>query len=156
MTVLPRHLAPWGAHLALFPKDIALALGGMTARLAGLIGGWPPDRTAEGDPDGYSGIGLKGSYERLLASEWLLLEELPHEFLRRAVSGEHMFFERSYRSEAAARQCTVLFDAGPDQLGAPRLAHLALLIVMAERAARNGAQFRWAAFQETSGRSTRD
>jgi hypothetical protein len=79
-----------------------------------------------------------------------LLDELPDEFLRRAVSSEHLFLQRAFQSEAADRQCAVLFDAGPDQLGAPRIAHLALLIVLAQRAAQNGATLRWGIFQDTS------
>jgi hypothetical protein len=153
MTTLPRHLAPWAAQLGLFPEDIAQTLGGMAARLAGLIGGWPVSSAAEGEPDGYDGIGRKGPYDRLLAAEWLLLEEVPDEFLRRAVSAEHMFLQRAYQSNTAARRCTVLFDAGPEQLGAPRIAHLALLIVLAERAERNGAEFRWAVLQDEDARA---
>lgn len=150
MTKLPRHLAHWAPHLELFPTQIAPALGGMVARLAGLIGGWPFDEAAEGEPNGYDGITRNGHYERLLASEWLLLDEMPDEFLRRAVSAEHLFLQRAYRADTATRKCLVLFDAGPEQLGGPRIAHLALLIVLAERAARNNAEFNWAAFQDGS------
>ncbi len=52
-------------------------------------------------PDGYDGIGRRGSYDRLLASEWLIHDELPDEFLRRVVSGEHAFLRRLHRHEAA-------------------------------------------------------
>ena len=77
MITLPRHLAPWAGPLALFPEEIALVLGPMVTRLAGLVGGWPSDRAPEGSPNGYDGIGRRGPYDRLLATEWLLLEELP-------------------------------------------------------------------------------
>jgi hypothetical protein len=145
---LPRHLAPWAAPLALFPEEIALILGPMVTRLAGLVGGWPPDRAPEGSPDGYDGIGRRGPYDRLLATEWLLLEELPDEFLRRAVAGEHFFLQQAHQASAAARRAVVLFDAGPDQLGAPRIAHLALLIVLVQRAVQNGASLTWGILQE--------
>jgi hypothetical protein len=151
MTKLPRHLAPWAPDLELFPAQIAPALGGMAARLAGLIGGWPFDEASEGEPNGYDGVARKGLYERLLASEWLLLDEMPDEFLRRAVSTEHLFLQRAYRADTATRKCLALFDAGPEQLGGPRIAHLALMIVLAERAAqKNKAEFTWAVFQDRS------
>jgi hypothetical protein len=99
-------------------------------------------------PDGFSGIAGRGSYDRLLISEWLLLEELPDEFIRRAVSGEHLFLERAYQADSAAKQTAVIFDAGADQLGAPRLAQLAILIAMAKRAEESGATLKWGIFQD--------
>jgi hypothetical protein len=148
VTALPRQLAHWKSHLALFPDDIALVLGPMVARLSALIGGAPFDQTPEGLPDGFHGIAARGTYDRLLAAEWLLLDELPDEFLRRAVSGEHLFLDRAYQAESAAKQTVALFDAGADQLGAPRLAQLAILIAMAKRADDSGATLKWGIFQD--------
>ena len=113
-----------------------------------LVGGWRHDHAPHGTPDGHAGIDTRGLYDRLLATEWALLEELPDEFLRRAVSGEHLFLQQAYQDLAAARQSIVLFDAGPDQLGAPRLAHLAILIVLAQRAAAHDASLQWGTFQD--------
>ena len=148
MIALPRHLAPWAAHLALFPDDIALSIGPMVSRIAALVGGWRQDYAPHGTPDGHAGIDTRGLYDRLLATEWALLEDLPDEFLRRAVCGEHLFLQRAYQDLAAARQSVVLFDAGPDQLGAPRLAHLAILIVLAQRAATHEASLQWGTLQD--------
>ena len=148
MIALPRHLASWAAQLALFPEDIALSIGPMVSRIAALVGGWRHDYAPHGTPDGHAGIDTRGLYDRLLATEWALLEELPDEFLRRAVSGEHLFLQRAYQDLAAARQSIVLFDAGPDQLGAPRLAHLAILIALAQRAAAHDASLQWGTFQD--------
>jgi hypothetical protein len=148
VTALPRHLASWATQLALFPEDIALSLGPMVSRIAALVGGWRQDYAPHGTPDGHAGIDTRGLYDRLLATEWALLEELPDEFLRRAVSGEHLFLQRAYQDLAAARQSIVLFDAGPDQLGAPRLVHLAILIVLAQRAAAHDASLQWGTFQD--------
>jgi hypothetical protein len=145
---LPRHLASWATQLALFPEDIALSIGPMVSRIAALVGGWRNDYAPHGTPDGHAGIDTRGRYDRLLATEWALLEELPDEFLRRAVSGEHLFLQRAYQDLTAARQSIVLFDAGPDQLGAPRLAHLAILIVLAQRAAAHDASLQWGTFQD--------
>ena len=45
----------------------------------------------DGEPDGYDGIASRGIYERLVTSEWLLADEEPDEFDRRAAMGEHTF-----------------------------------------------------------------
>jgi hypothetical protein len=148
MIPLPPHLAAWTPYLRLFPEEIALVLGPMVARLAALTGSAPLDHAQEGIPNGYDGIARKGPYDRLLTAEWLLQEELPDEFLRRAIAGEHLFLQRAYQESSAAKQTIALFDAGPDQLGAPRIAQLALLIVLAQRAARQGANLQWGIFQD--------
>lgn len=144
MTALPRELAPWTRILDLFPEDLAGELGRMVPRLALAVG---PMRAASpvasGEPDGFSGIARRGSYERLLLSEWLLADEAPDEFARRATMGEHAFFHLQRRSPARALSSVAVFDAGPDQIGAPRIAHLAALIVLAARAERAGARFAW-------------
>jgi hypothetical protein len=144
---LPRQLSPWAAQLQLFPRELALALGSLVARLSLLMGSGRPARAVEADPDGYDGVARKGAYEQLLPTEWLLLDELPEEFLRRVVAGEHAFLRRAQRHERAGRGCLALFDTGIDQLGAPRIAQLALLIVLARRAAEAGAAFEWGSLQ---------
>src|SRR5262249_34017356 len=108
------------------------------------------DQAQEGVPDGYDGIARKGPYDRLLTAEWLLQEELPDEFLRRAVSGEHLFLQRAYQEISAPKETVALFDAGPGQLGAPRIAQLALLIILAQRSVRQGANLQWGIFQDGS------
>ncbi|APR84265.1 Hypothetical protein A7982_09614 [Minicystis rosea] len=148
MIDLPRDLAPWRAHLDLFPRDLAEGLGRLVPRLALVVGPMRIARpTSDGDPDGFTGIARRGSYERLLLTEWLLADELPDEFIRRAAGGEHAFFQLARRSPARATSSVAFFDAGPDQLGAPRLAHLAALIVLAARAERAGARFAWGTLQ---------
>lgn len=149
MTTLPRAIAPWSEQLAIFPPELAVELGGVIRRLSLAIG---PLRARDGhgmeDPDGFSGLTRRGSYERLLTSEWLLAEEAPEEFIRRAAMREHAFFALSHRSPAGTRRSVALFDAGPSQLGAPRLAHLALLIVLARRAAEAKVEFAWGILQD--------
>jgi hypothetical protein len=148
MTALPPALAPWAAPLAAFPRDLALALGPWLPRLAGALGPLSRHRAGGGgEPDGLDGLARRGSYERLLASEWLLADEAPLEFARRAGTGEHAFLAVARREPAGARRCVVLLDTGPDQLGAPRLAHLALLVVLERRAAAIGASFAFGALQ---------
>jgi hypothetical protein len=148
---LPRALMPWRTDLDLFPHELALALGPLIQRLDLAIGPLRlPARQGEGDPDGFHGIARRGSYERLLISEWLLAEEFPEEFARRAAMGEHGFLELARRQPAGARTSVALFDAGPDQLGAPRIAHLAALIVLARRAEAGGVCFRWGILQQSA------
>lgn len=152
MIALPRHLAPWRPHLALFPHDIAIALAPLVMRLAQVIGPGGMAHHREGTPDGYDGIERRGSYDRLLASQWLLHDEVPDEFLRRAVSGEHAFLRRLHRHQAAGRRSVALFDSGIDQFGGPRVAQLAVLIVLAQRASAAGADFAWGILQDRDGR----
>jgi hypothetical protein len=147
---LPRHLAPWASLLALFPEEIALTLGRLAIQISQLIGGTRINDAREGIPDGYDGIARRGSYDRLLASEWLVHDEVPDEFLRRAVSGEHSFLQRLHRHDASARRTIALFDTGIDQLGAPRLAHIAVLIVLMQRAVKARASLAWGILQEQS------
>jgi hypothetical protein len=146
---LPAALAPWAAQLAALPLDLALALAPWLGRLAlaiGPVSAAVPRRT--GEPDGYHGVARRGSYERMIATEWGLAEEFPDEFLRRAAMGEHLFFELAHREPRAALRSVVLLSAGPAQLGSPRLVHLAALIVLARRAAAAGVAFAWGILED--------
>lgn len=144
---LPAALRPWARELAAFPLELALALGPALRRLHVALG---PLREADaglGDPDGVADLSRHGSYERLVAGEWLLLDEAPDEFLRRAAMQEHLFLARAHRAPRAGRRAVVLFDAGPEQLGAPRLVHLAALVELARRAAAASARFSFGTLQ---------
>ena len=144
MIDLPRDLAPWRASLDLFAPDVAEGLGPLLPRLALAIGPMRISRpTGDGEPDGFTGIARRGSYERLLLTEWLLADEAPLEFARRAATGEHAFFHLARRAPAHAMSSVAILDAGPQGLGAPRIAHLATLIVLAARAEKAGARFAW-------------
>lgn len=146
--ILPRPLSAWGPLLDLFPEPLGAALVRVMAPLHAAIG--PLKRggaRGQGDFDGYDGLTRRGPYERLLSTEWLLAEEMPDEFLRRAAMHEHAFLQPAHRVPRAARVCAALFDAGPDQLGTARIAHLAALIVLARRAADAGCHFEWGVLQ---------
>lgn len=146
---LPRPLAPWGPWLAIFPRDLALSLGPVLQRLSFAVGPLRMERASgDGEPDGFDGLDRRGSYERLLASEWLLAEEAPEEFLRRAAGGEHTFLRLARPVPGGSHLSVALFDAGPGQLGSPRIAQLAALIVLARRAEAAGVRFGWGILQE--------
>jgi hypothetical protein len=148
---LPRALMPWGAYLEIFPREIAHALGPLLRRLDLIIGPLRVQgRQGEGEPDGFRGIARRGNYDRLLLSEWMLAEAIPEEFARRAVMGEHGFLEIARRQPIGAQTSVALFDAGPSQLGSPRIAHVAALIILARRAEAAGACFQWGALQQPS------
>jgi hypothetical protein len=107
-----------------------------------------PQSHDTGDPDGFGGLARRGNYDRLLVSEWLFAIEEPDEFLRRAAMHEHMFMLPQFRDPGGATTSVALLDTGPLQLGAPRLAQLALLLVLARRAEAAGAVFRFGVLQD--------
>ncbi len=146
---LPRPLDPWRSALAVFPAEIALSIGDVVARLSVLVG--PLEResaAARGEPDGVAGIGRRGPWGRLLATEWALLSEVPDEFLRRAAEHELAFYELARREPSADRRSIALFDAGIGQLGGPRIVHLAALVLLSQRATDGGARFAWGVLQD--------
>ncbi|MEO1338337.1 MAG: hypothetical protein AAFV29_22025, partial [Myxococcota bacterium] len=150
MTDLPQALLPWQTPLSELPSYVHTSLGPWIARLARAIGPMHRARArAEGPPDGFAGLGRRGSYERLLMTEWLLADAAPDEFVRRAVAHEHLFYQLARREPASALRSVVLIDAGPSQLGTPRLVHLAALVIFAQRAAEAGAELRFGILQES-------
>ena len=111
------------SKLALFPEEHAQALGAMVQRLSALIGRMNATYFHGVDPDGFDGVEQRGEYHRLLTSEWLLAEEVPDEFLRRAAMNEHLFLRLARNEPQGGRRTLVFLDAGPMQLGSPRLVH---------------------------------
>ena len=145
---LPPSLSQWAGYLKIFPEEVSLALGPIIQRVSMLIGSMHPQlNQREGEPDGFDGLNRRGTYERLLLSEWMLADELEDEFMRRAVMGEHLFLNRAHSSPVGTRASLALFDAGPSQLGSPRIAHIAALIVLANRADSAGSTFSWGVLQ---------
>ncbi len=144
MTALPRKLARWKTELSLFPADVGVQLGDLVARLAPAFDAATHQHAADqGEVDGFDGLSLRGSYERLLASEWALLKSAPLEFLRRAANAEHLFLQWARREPASPKGTLAILETGPDQLGHCRLAQLALLILLSERATRTRSRFDW-------------
>ncbi|WP_086666981.1 hypothetical protein [Lentzea kentuckyensis] len=130
---LPDALRPWAAALSTMDLDLATALGPLLKDLDEFINAATTTHPHRGEPDGFGGIGLKGEPERILVSEWALAEHFPHEFLRRAATGELLHTTPEFVEPHRKGQAAVLVDAGPDQLGAARLVQLAALIVLRRR-----------------------
>jgi hypothetical protein len=141
-------LKPFVKTLGELAPDVAAAMSPWLPRLSLLLGALARAHNAGGDPDGFDGVTRRGRYDRLLLSEWAVALELPDEFLRRAVMNEHLFTEIKRREPQGALHSVVVVDAGPDQLGAPRLLHLAAAIVGEARAKKAKAAFAWGATTE--------
>jgi len=121
----------------------------MVHRLATALGPLTSDARAEsGDPDGFDGVTRRGTLERLLISDWLLAQEVPDEFIRRAVSHELGYLQLSRREPRGVRRSVALLDAGSSQLGSPRIAQLAALVVLARRAEAAHVPFSWGILQK--------
>lgn len=146
---LPSSLAPWAKHLQIFPDEISLMLGEYVRKISSAVA--PLDASAadeNGEPNGYDGVARRGIYERLLLSELALADDFADEFVRRAVMNEHLFLNLAKVLPGAKRVSIGLFDAGAMQIGKPRIAHLAALIVLARRAEAAGAVFLWGVLQD--------
>lgn len=144
MTILPSALGRWRSQLQLLPEDLAAELGRLVLRLAPAFDSIASSQSdPQGDVDGFDGIANRGSYERLLASDWALREVAPLEFLRRAAGGEHSFLRLSLREPAVPESTLALLDTGPDQLGGCRIVQLALLVLLVQRAESRKQELRW-------------
>jgi hypothetical protein len=151
MKALPGALAPWSEELAAFSDEARALFGSWLPALDRLLGPHAEETDPSGEPDGFSGLARRGRYERLALSQWGLLDAAPDEFLRRTGSSEHLFHQIARSARIGGRRMVVLFDAGPAQLGAPRLVHLAWLMVLARRARRRSVRLHWGILQRSPG-----
>lgn len=148
MSSLPLALQPWRPWLACFDHDLALTLGALLLRLRPVLGRHAtPLQQGEWTPDGVDDLRKRGSYERLLLSEWVLAEELPDEFLRRAAQQEHLFLAPRMVAPRSKGLIVLICDCGPLQWGVPRLLHIALWILLARRAEEAGVPLQWGVAQ---------
>jgi len=97
--------------------------------------------------EGYRGIVNKGPIDRLLPSELAYFDAIPHEFVRRFVSKELLFFDVDSTSDAPRGRFKIYFDCGPYQLGLPRIVQMAVLIRASERLLSDSAEFTWCCLQ---------
>jgi hypothetical protein len=136
--VLPAELAAWGPMLASLDPAVAAGMAPMVRGLAELVGRRDAGSGPDGEVDGYAGLSTRGTPERILVSEWLLAAAEPLEFLRRAGDAELLHLDLRRRRPSPQGRVIALVDTGVDQLGAPRLAQLAALIVLHRRAGERG------------------
>lgn len=141
---VPPGLAPWLTELEVLAPALRPPLASCARALDALVG---PVRSraqpAGGQPDGYDGLDRRGPFDRLLLSDLSLLELAPDEFLRRVGTGELGYLRLELREPRRGRRIVALLDAGPDQLGMPRLVQLAALFVLSRRARLAGATLEW-------------
>jgi len=137
---LPPGLAPWSASLDFLTVDAALHIGPLVRRIDGLVRRHDAIARGSGEPDGYGGLTTVGHPEQMLLSEWLLADELPDEFVRRAATRELLYLAPVRRAPSAPGRVAVLFDVGVDQLGACRLVQLAALVVLHRRSVARGSE----------------
>ena len=141
---MPAALRPWRRWLEWLSPEQILATGDLLQRLQAALGAFRgPQQRGEHEPNGIDELRRRGPYHRLLLSEWALADAAPDEFLRRVSSGEHLFLSPRRETRKADARIVAVFDAGPAQLGAPRLAQIALWILLARRAEEAGIEFRW-------------
>lgn len=149
MNALPAALRPWRAWLEWFELERAAMLGEVMLRLNPLLGRiGARSQGGELEPDGIDDLRRRGPYERLVLSEWMLADTVPDEFVRRAAHNEHLFLAPKLVHREAERVLVAVFDAGPAQWGATRLAHVALWILLARRASSLGARLLWGVAQQ--------
>ncbi|MGN7919359.1 hypothetical protein [Lysobacter sp. 22409] len=141
---VPEALKPWRPWLDWFDAEIVDLLGDLLLRLHPMLGAFRM-RAQRGvaEPEGIDDLRRRGHYERLLLSEWALADEVPEEFDRRAAGGEHLFLSPKLVAREADALTVAVFDTGPGQLGAARLVHVAMWILLAERAQAAKARFAW-------------
>ena len=146
---LPANLKPWMEWLQHFDQQLAHLLGQLLLQIEPLFPQPKAQPMASDDEfDGFNGIINRGHYHRLLASEWVLADDMPDEFMRRAVEYEHHFLAPQLKEPRNDGNCLVIFDAGVHQLGSMRIFHVAMWILLAQRALQRGAEFRWAIAQQ--------
>ena len=131
---LPAGLRTWAPWLSALTPDLCWGLAPMLHGLDDLIHRRDLQGGTDGPLDGYDGFTNRGTPDRIALSEWLIADELPLEFLRRAASNELNYLKPAHQRPPSTGRVVLLLDAGPSQLGPPRLAQIAAIVVLARRA----------------------
>jgi hypothetical protein len=145
---LPKPFRAWQPWLSWFDENLQPIVADLLLQLNNLLG--PTKESRWKDQQFLSGLGdlkKRGSYDHLLTSEWLIAEEEPDEFIRRAVSYEHLFFTPMQEKSKANGVIIALFDCGILQLGVSRLVHLILMLLLEIRSHNHQSQFYWGIIQ---------
>ncbi|MCP3878711.1 MAG: hypothetical protein GY701_10025 [Sulfitobacter sp.] len=124
----------WAATLGFLADEVAIGIETMARRLHLVMDDEHPTGGGSFEPNGYGGLERRGPLDRLLLSDWVLADVEPDEFTRRLVSSELSYLRLEHSQPKPPSRISVVVDAGPDQIGAPRLAQLAGLVVLERRA----------------------
>lgn len=141
VATLPPELRVWASVLGFLDDDVVTGLGPLVRRLDQLMAGSDRSSFERSAAEGYDGFDTRGPLGRLVLSEWALAAEAPEEFERRFAEHELLYLRPAAALPHRPTRLAVLVDAGPEQLGAPRLVQLAALVVLARRAAARGVPF---------------
>jgi hypothetical protein len=145
---LPTAAQALDVGLARCPAHARAVIGPLAQALLPALRPAPARPTAgPGAPDGLEGWARRGPMHRLLHSEWALLDAAPDEFLRRAADQELAFLQLRAEAPRPPALPVALLDAGPAQLGLPRLAQAAALAARAAWCAAAGEALRWGSIQ---------
>lgn len=139
-TPASNQLDSWAASLGFLSAEVAPGIERLAKRLALVMDEQHTPIAGEREPNGYAGISRRGDLKRMLLSDWALSDIEPDEFMRRLVSSELSYLDIERVEPRPPGQVAVLFDSGPRQAGAPRMAHLAGLVVLERRARANHVQ----------------
>lgn len=129
---LQRYARGWWEQLSFLAPDVLADLGKLITQLERGLSSLDQD-PHQGEPSGWSGLSRRGHWQRLVTSEWALLEDHPEEFLRRASQGELSFWELAQSGQSRGNTECLWLDVGPDQLGACRIVQMALLLMFWHR-----------------------
>lgn len=143
---LVSHSRRWWDELDFFAPDVRRDLGRLFLQLERAFSSLAA-RPQRGEPAGWAGLTRRGSWDRLVHSEWAVSEVAPEEFVRRAGEGELSFWEQAEQADAQQDLLWCWLDVGPDQLGACRLVQLALLFYLQHLVLRGSGKFCWGCIQ---------
>ncbi len=137
----------WRVLLADLRPDLSAALGAAAGAVESVLGRLGEGPLAPSAPEGVDGIGFRVPPARWLVSALLTAHEAPDLWWADALEGRVL--GTRLRTEAPSRpeDVVVLFDAGPSQLGAARVVHVAALLVLHGRAAAAGLRLGWGVAQ---------
>ncbi len=133
-SVATRRLESWATTLNFLDPAVVPGVERLARRMSLLMDGRRDAAAGNLEPNGYGGLSRRGEVHRLLLSDWLLAEAEPDEFLRRVTMSELSYLEVERVEPRPPGQIAALFDSGPLQVGAPRMAQLAALVVLDRRA----------------------
>lgn len=141
---LPKAFKAWQPWLSWFDESLQPVVADLMSQLNILLG--PVKESHWNAQKLFSGLGdvrQRGNYEHLLSSEWLIVEDEPDEFIRRAVNYEHLFLTPLQEKSKANGVIIALFESSILQLGVQRLVHLILMLLLEIRSNNHHSQFYW-------------